>query len=908
MAPFPTRRKPSSSSILPTILSGSSTSPHSYPPLPPSSSTTPAHSPHASRASSFSYPAHAPVSNQAYASHGRLDPDANDKARRVALFGSIDNPNQGSLKGLAGQSWASRDTVRQCLQENHINSHTFFNDKGFHNHCAHHLLAAYSLGASPSLLEEILTLHQETASKPMPPMALIEITEANWTEYLGDERFYPNYLAFFHRLISAPPPATSPYYGRRSSVVPVIEQYLLGGQGQMLIRAVSGAIHPLIHIGHGVEFELDSVVAEGLAQCAVHDPRVAALFPSEWPPAPAKPSQLQSAFSSAFSSLRLSTPTTNYFGSRPIASPSDNFARASARLPREHDDRRYPREGLSGFTILARMLSDDSLAAGNAGSLSDMPKLDGVLRNRSREIVRWCEEWKFSTERSQEWDNVDDATSDEGRKSGSKGKNASHGVPSWDEVVEKTEELFWMATVIYAAATRPGYKAVKLDFFTMHGLTSAIFLPPLLEAISPHLRPYLVTSHFRVLVAYWVSRGRPDLYIEETLLAATAQPLPPNETRPPSDSAVSRSIAENRHEKGSKSSTTSPPLSGPSEPRSPLHEQRGQLEHEDDDVEEPHTPKATTSVSLPSVVVAEDVHRSESLQRERSDEDALVTNPWMKVLQSAVDHHDEHVTKAVRSLYFAATHFGASPPGYFTSSLPGTQIMDGSIFLRAAGMTLSSLGWAHEGDKGIVGTWDRSALGYDETWNEDERVEGGGGPGPYGQPGWKGKMREHSNSQASSSRSSLSSFGQSSGGRGGGRSSTSRSRSGTIMSPQDEEVVHFGAGDSALLSPRLAHVNGFVVASGYPGAAGGARTSSSGSRSPRGTSPRTSTDSLRSASVRMHDAHVGSSASLSSSTSSSAGGVERVGWRKVGEELTQEEKEAEERQRRREEEERELMA
>lgn len=75
--------------------------------------------------------------------------------------------------------------------------------------------------------------------------------------------FYPNYLAFFHRLISTPPPPTSPYYGRPSSVVPVIEQYLLGGEGQMLVRAVSGAIHPLIHIGHGVEFELDSVVAEG---------------------------------------------------------------------------------------------------------------------------------------------------------------------------------------------------------------------------------------------------------------------------------------------------------------------------------------------------------------------------------------------------------------------------------------------------------------------------------------------------------------------------------------------------------------------------------------------------------------------------------------------------------------------
>lgn len=42
----------------------------------------------------------------------------------------------------------------------------------------------------------------------------------------------------------------------------------------------------------------------------------------------------------------------------------------------------------------------------------------------------------------------------------------------------------------------------------MHGVTSALFLPPLLEVISPHLRPYLLTSHFRVMVAYWISRGR----------------------------------------------------------------------------------------------------------------------------------------------------------------------------------------------------------------------------------------------------------------------------------------------------------------------------------------------------------------------------------------------------------------
>lgn len=76
-------------------------------------------------------------------------------------------------------------------------------------------------------------------------------------------RLYPNFLAFFHKLISTPPPSSSPYAGRKSSVVPVLEKYLLGGEGEMLVRCLSGALHPLIHIGHGIEFKLDAIVAEG---------------------------------------------------------------------------------------------------------------------------------------------------------------------------------------------------------------------------------------------------------------------------------------------------------------------------------------------------------------------------------------------------------------------------------------------------------------------------------------------------------------------------------------------------------------------------------------------------------------------------------------------------------------------
>ncbi|GAA5939963.1 questin oxidase family protein [Sporobolomyces koalae] len=848
MAPFPTRRNPGGSSLLPTIhspsqssLSSSTGSVHSYPPLPPSASTSPSHSPVGSRSPSFSY-ATSPIEPSGAQSFARkqqmLDPHS--------LFGGMSHPSQGSLSGLAGHSWESKEAVRKCLEENHVNSHTFFNDKGFHNHCAHHLLAAYSLGASPALIEEILTLHKETARKPMPPLAPIDVTEHNWTEYLGDERFYPNYLAFFNRLISTPPPATSPYAGRRSSVVPVIERYLLGGEGQMLVRAVSGAIHPLIHIGHGVEFELDSVVAEGLAQCAVHNPTVAALFPSEWPPAPPRPSQLQSAFSSAFSTLRLSSATTHYFGSQPIASPSDNFARTAAALPRSSEDRRYPREGLSGFTVLARILADESLAAGHAGQLSDTTKLDAVLRNRSPRIVQLCQEWKFSTERSQEWDDEETEVR-EGRKS-NKGKSAkgwgAQGVPSWDEIVEKTEELFWMSTVIYAAASRPGYKKIKLDFFTMHGLTSALFLPPLLEVISPHLRPYLLTSHFRVMVSYWISRGRPELFIEDTLMAAPDQPIPPNTPAGASESAVARSISRNR-----RSRTSSNQDAQEQEPISPLHS--------NEDVDEPHTPKASSSAPLPPT---EEIELG-------NDQKKLGVNPWMKVLHSAVDHDDEHVTKAVRSLYFAASLFDTSPPGYFTSSLPGTHTMDGSIFIRAAGLTLASLGWAHEGDAGVVGTWDRSGLGYDETWQDDELLPGATAPNAL-RASYKGKSREDS---SSSNRSSLSSFGRQAPTGGTlpvrGIEPRSRSRSGTTMGPDDEEAAHFATGDSALLSPRLAHINGFV-------SAGSAKSS-----------PRPSFEFQR-----------------------FTGEQERVGWRKVGDELSPEELEAEQAQRRREEEERELMA
>ncbi|KAK4050589.1 hypothetical protein OIV83_003315 [Microbotryomycetes sp. JL201] len=505
--------------------------------------------------------------------------------------------------------------------------------------------------------------------KPMLPMQPIVITEHNWQTYLGDERLYPNFLTFFSRLINAKPLPPSPYAGRSNSLVPVLEKYLLGGYGEMLTRAVSGAIHGLINIGFGIEFGIPSIVAEGLAQSAITSPRAAPLFPSVWPPHARQPSQLQSTLQSAFSSLRFGSSSLKkvsapLLGSLPTASPSESFAKTAARLDRS---RRIPRNGLSGFTILDRMLNDPDLAPGRAGHLDDFPKLDGVLARQGERIVRWCEEWKFEAQGGKaEWD--EDGERDEEKQR----QNANYlvtgsKVPSWTEIVEKTEELFWMATVIFAA---------------MHGLTSVLFLPPILEVISPHLRPYLLHSHFRVLVAYWISRGRPELHIHDTLMAASANPRPPHFSAR-AQTAVGVHLMHVVAE--------------------------GQAESASAPLESPKTPQVDKNGHLLGPLDPSD----ENSQRPSQE------NPWPRILASAADHPDDHLCKVVRSLAFAAMHFGHSSEGIFQSALPGTDVMDGSIFSRAAGLVMQTMGWCHEGE--ACGKWDRSCLGYDEAWDDEAR-------------------------------------------------------------------------------------------------------------------------------------------------------------------------------------------
>jgi len=102
--------------------------------------------------------------------------------------------------------------------------------------------------------------------KPQKP---VKITEDNWLDYVeeanskkesgGSEKdgaiLYWSYLEFFDKEI------------RDHGIGKTLEKFVFSEEGVekglMLSRVMGGALHPLIHIGYGAEFEIGGIVAEG---------------------------------------------------------------------------------------------------------------------------------------------------------------------------------------------------------------------------------------------------------------------------------------------------------------------------------------------------------------------------------------------------------------------------------------------------------------------------------------------------------------------------------------------------------------------------------------------------------------------------------------------------------------------
>jgi hypothetical protein len=128
--------------------------------------------------------------------------------------------------------------------------------KNFHNHLSHQILTAYALGASSQVLENIGKQYDYLRDKPPHKM---DITVENWLEHLGHNELWTDYLTFFDKMV------------KEKGIRTVINEYTL--KKQMLPRLVSGAFHPLIQLGFGIEFDDPMIVAEGLAGAACHENR-----------------------------------------------------------------------------------------------------------------------------------------------------------------------------------------------------------------------------------------------------------------------------------------------------------------------------------------------------------------------------------------------------------------------------------------------------------------------------------------------------------------------------------------------------------------------------------------------------------------------------------------------------------
>ncbi|KAI4097423.1 MAG: hypothetical protein LQ339_006741 [Xanthoria mediterranea] len=133
------------------------------------------------------------------------------------------------------------------------------------DHIAHHIPTIFALGASPSAIKK----HYENNKSYQRPSETLHHDlvrdlhdPAIFLKHLGQEAYHHDYLAFFQDEINCK--------GHEA----VINDYMLKGDERadaILVRMYAGFLHPIIHLGFGVEFNQPAIIAEALAQAAVHD-------------------------------------------------------------------------------------------------------------------------------------------------------------------------------------------------------------------------------------------------------------------------------------------------------------------------------------------------------------------------------------------------------------------------------------------------------------------------------------------------------------------------------------------------------------------------------------------------------------------------------------------------------------
>ncbi|KZT62052.1 hypothetical protein CALCODRAFT_479530 [Calocera cornea HHB12733] len=489
---------------------------------------------------------------------------------------------RGSVN-LPGITFEGKVLTKKLLEKDYVDHHCYFRAGGLHNHLNHHLLAAYDLGAPPALLQAI---YDGEASYQRPiegegSLKDLTIDHKNWTEYVGKPDAYKAYLMFFSQEV------------QEKGVTETFEKYVFdpaanGNGTEMRARFFSGAFHPVIQTGYGFEFQDPLVVAEGLAQTAIHNTTAAAVM------------------------LEPLIPT-------------------STTKSAAHDGQRQPAHGKSILSVLRAVYASDTLHP-------VMPyDADGMLSKRTRdflsvpntdrpgEIARLCSEWTTSLPDSSDPSSLEAFERD---------------------LEARVEECMWLGLLLTFATGKKGRKP-RLDFFLMHTLTSSLFLSSTLAALkTPAYKLTYLQGWLRGTIMYVILRGRPRID-PALLMSYDAYP------HPPAGALTAK-------------------------PGKDAWGQPGKAE---------------------------------------------MANPWAQMLASILYAPDSHTIKTMRSLVLAEQRYGTTAPGAVigafeedgkTETHVGAGKLDGTAFVRAAGVLMDTMGWVDYGQK--EGEWDRSALGWDEAW------------------------------------------------------------------------------------------------------------------------------------------------------------------------------------------------
>ncbi|KAG8759077.1 hypothetical protein FRC14_006699 [Serendipita sp. 396] len=431
-----------------------------------------------------------------------------------------------------GATASSAKEVARLLRENHVKFHCFFNDEGFHNHLAHHLLAAYALGCSESLLKPAYDLHAEYQRPKKESSELI--TDQNWTKYLGRHGYYPGYLEFFESQIL------------QNGMADCLEKYVFSTEAnqpgvEMFGRFFSGLVHPMIHFGHGAEFELPGLAAEGLAMTALTKNMCGGLF---------KPS---------------------FFTQETPADPQ-----------------------LHALSVAARILKDPELGYGKGADPNSNARFQDAIKRSGERLSTYFRQW--SPEGSFE---------------------------------AKHEELVWLVSALYGFSGWRKDEEFKANFFTLHLVTSSLFISSIHTLLPPKSQALLLRGFLATALTYWVGHGRRDFTIQDF-------------------------FAEDVHAL----------------------------------VTPPHTDPKPAEDAL--------------------DATHLHQNPWFAILQSALNHPDEHLLKIQRSFAHYAALYGTKEKGCLaqTELLEAADI-DGTLFLRLASLTGKAKAWVREGEPSHDAQWNR---------------------------------------------------------------------------------------------------------------------------------------------------------------------------------------------------------